>query len=76
MRSQIDKVLEITSKENLIVIAISRGASIVLLALAMDEDYYVNKISKVIALSPCLYTEIHKIRPGGVLDYQGVVDFY
>ena len=42
----------------------------------MDEKYYEDKINKVIALDPCIYKEMDQLRPGGALDYQGVVDFY
>ena len=42
----------------------------------MDEDVYTDKINKVIALAPCMYLEMDKLRDGGVLDYQGIVDYY
>ena len=42
----------------------------------MDEDVYAGKINKVIALAPCMYLEMDNLRDGGVLDYQGVVDYY
>ena len=76
MRSQVDKVLQITGKEKLTYIGYSRGTAQVFLALAMDEDVYVDKINKVIALAPCMYLEMDRLRDGGVLDYQGIVDYY
>ena len=42
----------------------------------MDEDIYVDKINKVIALAPCMYLEMDRLCDGGVLDYQGIVDYY
>ena len=76
VRSQVDKVLEVTGMEKLTYIGYSRGTAQVFLALAMDQAYYSSRINKVIALAPCMYLEMDKLRPGGVLDYQGAVDFY
>ena len=46
------------------------------LALGMDEDYYLPKVERVVAFSPCMYENMELLRPGGPMDYQQVVDFY
>ena len=76
VRSQVDKVLEVTRQEKLTYIGYSRGTAQIFLALAMDQDYYSTRINKVIALAPCMYLEMNRLRPGGELDYQGAIDFY
>ena len=72
-----NKVLEVTRKESLTYIGYSRGTAQVFLALALDQDYYADKIDKVIALAPCMYLEMDQLRGNdAVLDYRGMVDFY
>ena len=46
------------------------------LALGMDEDYYLPKVERVVAFSPCMYENMELLRPGGAMDYEQVVDFY
>ena len=46
------------------------------LALGMDEDYYLPKVERVVAFSPCMYENMELLRPGGPMDYQQAVDFY
>ena len=46
------------------------------LALAMDEEYYLPKVERVVALSPCMYENMSILRPGGEMDYQSAVEFY
>jgi hypothetical protein len=73
----VNKVLEVTRKESLTYIGYSRGTAQVFLALALDQDYYADKIDKVIALAPCMYLEMDQLRGNDAfLNYQGMVDFY
>ena len=46
------------------------------LALAMNEEYYLPKVERVVALSPCMYENMTLLRPGGEMDYQSAVEFY
>ena len=74
--AEIEKVLEISGQPKLVYIGYSRGTSQMFLALGMDEDYYLPKVERVVALSPCMYENMALLRTGGDLDYQGAVDFY
>ena len=74
--AEIEKVLEISQQPKLVYIGYSRGTSQMFLALGMDEDYYLQKVERVVALSPCMYENMTLLRPGGDLDYQGAVEFY
>ena len=74
--AEIEKVLEVTAQPKLVYLGYSRGTSQMFLALGMDEDYYLSKVERVVAFSPCMYENMELLRPGGSMDYQQVVDFY
>ena len=56
--AEIDKVLEVTGAEKLKYIGYSLGTMQMFLGLAaMEEEYFADRVSKVIAQAPCMYLE-------------------
>ena len=71
--AEIDTVLAVTGKEKLKYIGYSRGTSIMFIGLALNEDsYFANKVSKFIAIAPCIYTSEIKFF-GNTLNYEDAV---
>ena len=74
--AEIEMVLQVSAQPKLVYLGYSRGTSQMFLALGMDEDYYLPKVERVVAFSPCMYENMELLRPGGPMDYQQAVDFY
>ena len=61
--AEIDKVLEVTGKEKLTYIGYSLGTMQMFLGLAvMQDEYFADKVNKVVAMAPCMYIEPEALR--------------
>ena len=71
--AEIDTVLSVTGKQKLKYIGYSRGSSLMFIGLSMmEEEYFAGKVSKFIAISPCIYTREMKFY-GKTVTYDGAV---
>ena len=73
--AEIDKVLQVTGKEKLTYIGYSAGTMQMFLGLAaLEEEYFADRVSKVVAMAPCMYIQPEAL--GEPTIYEEVIKAY
>ena len=71
--AEIDTVLAVTGKPKLKYVGYSRGSSIMFIGLALNEEsYFASRVSKFIAIAPCIWTSEVKFF-GNTFNYEDAV---
>lgn len=53
-KAQIDKIIEVTEKPKVTYIGYSQGSAQGLYALAIEQDYYAERINRLIMIGACM----------------------
>ena len=53
--AQLDKITEVNGNNKVTYVGYSQGSTQMLYGIATEEDYFAEKLNKIIFLAPCLY---------------------